>query len=285
MLSYINSLLDKMDGRTCLKVTIICALLFGFIDYAIGPELSFSVFYTIPIMAAVWYGNKWSGVVVAIVSSLAWLAADIAAGNTYSSYIVLVWNTTVRFCYFLIILWLLAILREKLALEEDLADTDQLTGMSNRRAFYERLDQEYSRYKRYPAPITIAYIDLDNFKKINDNLGHATGDALLQVVANKILNSIRKSDIAARLGGDEFAIIFPGLQPHDSVTIISKLNEELLSAMRAERWKVTFSIGAITFTELTESHRDMLKRVDDLMYTAKKSGKNNLIHQIWPNLS
>ena len=282
VLKYLDNYFADMSTGKCLLITLLCSFLLGVFDYLIGPDLSFSVFYTVPIMLAGWYGGKTTGVTVAIVSAGIWLSADLVAGSDYITPLIPLWNTLVRLVFFLIILWLLLIVRDKLALEESLADTDPLTGLANRRFFQEQLEREYARLRRYPEPVTIAYFDLDNFKYVNDRLGHDVGDELLKIVADTLSTSVRASDYSARLGGDEFAVIFPVLEHESVLPALQKLQAELLAAMQAKHWPVTFSIGAATFYELMDSSRDMIKLVDNLMYDVKKSGKNNIRHISWP---
>ena len=282
MFHYINNYLDGLGAKRCLTYMLAVSLLLGIIDFLIGPELSFSVFYTIPIMLAAWYGGKLAGLTVTFVSTGIWLAADLSAGSQYSTFFIPIWNTIVRLAFFLIILWLLLVVREKLSLEESLADTDPLTGLANRRFFLEQLEREYVRVSRYPETFTIVYFDLDNFKYVNDSLGHGEGDELLKIVAQTISTHTRSSDCSARLGGDEFAIMFPGMDTALALPVLKKLQGELLATMQDNNWPVTFSIGAVTFSEVMHSSRDMVKRVDDIMYEVKKTGKNNIIQIEWP---
>lgn len=282
MLILIDEWLKQSTTLKLLGVALTCVLLLGLIDYAIGPELSFSVFYTGPIMLAAWYGGRGTGLVIATASSGMWLAADVVSGLQYSHYWVPVWNTLVRLGFFVIILELLTLIRKTLELKASLADTDPLTGLPNRRAFQEEMARESARALRYPQPFTVAYIDLDNFKFINDSLGHDTGDELLKTVARTIQRNIRRSDTIARLGGDEFAALFPMADKAAAAVVIAKFHQKLLDAMQQQQWPVTFSIGAITFTKPMASMRDMLKAVDDLMYGVKKEGKNNTRHHQWP---
>jgi len=282
LLKYLNIFLDGLDPRECLVITLMISVLLGVLDFLIGPELSFSVFYTVPIMLAAWYGGKSVGLTVAVVSAGVWLGADLAAGSHYSTLLIPIWNTLVRLSFFLIILWLLLLVHKKLALEESLADTDPLTGLANRRFFLEQLEREYARFRRYPEPFTIAYFDLDNFKYVNDSMGHDVGDELLKVVAQTLSTSIRASDFAARLGGDEFAVLFPVLHQESAQPVLEKFSSELLAIMQEKDWPVTFSVGVVTFSEVMDSSRDMIKYVDDLMYAVKRSGKNNIRHLVWP---
>ena len=279
---YINTYLENLGTGSCLFLTLACSALLGVVDYLTGQEISFSVFYTAPIMLAAWYGGRRVGLSVAIVSAGVWLLADLAAGYHYSSLLIPAWNTLVRLGFFLIILWLLLIVRDQLALEESLADTDPLTGLANRRFFQEQFEREYARLRRYPEAFTIAYFDLDNFKCVNDTLGHNTGDELLKTVADALSTNIRASDFAARLGGDEFAVLFPVLDKDSAPPVLHKFSSEMLATMQRKNWPVTFSIGAVTFNAVMDSSREMIKCVDNLMYEVKKSGKNNIRHSVWP---
>ncbi|MDH5393653.1 MAG: GGDEF domain-containing protein [Gammaproteobacteria bacterium] len=285
MIELIDKYFKQLSNRYCFLMMLSWSLLLGVIDYLMGPEISFSVFYTIPIIIAGWYAGKNTGLIIAIVSAAIWLVADIAAGQQYSLALVPLWNTFVRLGFFLIILHLLIIVHDRLILEESLADTDPLTGLSNRRFFQEQLEREYARCRRYPEAFTIAYFDLDNFKYVNDSMSHDVGDELLVTVAAVLSDNIRKPDFAARLGGDEFAVLFPTLKAESTLPVLENLQAELLVAMQVKNWPVTFSIGVVTFSQLMDSSRDMIKLVDDLMYEVKKSGKNNIRHIIWPDES
>jgi len=281
-LEYINNYLNSLNGCRCLILALLISLCLGLLDYLIGPELSFSIFYTMPIMLATWYGGKNSGLVVAIISAGIWLSADLVASSDYENMMVPIWNTLVRLLFFMIIWKLLITVHEKLLLEESLADTDPLTGLANRRFFQEQIEREYQRALRHPVPFTLAYIDLDNFKYVNDTMGHDIGDELLQSVSSELSKGVRTSDFVARLGGDEFSILFPVLDQVTAAPVLEKLQKELLDLMREKSWPVTFSIGVVTFAEVMNSSRDMIKLVDDLMYDVKKSGKNNIRHIEWP---
>lgn len=172
-------------------------------------------------------------------------------------------------------------MRVKLELEERLADTDFLTGVNNSRSFYEHVESERVRAGRYGRPFTIAYIDIDNFKVINDTYGHDAGDQALQEVARAIQENVRQSDVIGRLGGDEFAGLFPEAGFEASRAILQNLMPILTGAMKHHNWLVTFSIGAVTFMKPMDTVRDMIKQVDGLMYRVKKLGKNNIMHIQW----
>jgi diguanylate cyclase (GGDEF)-like protein len=167
-------------------------------------------------------------------------------------------------------------LRSLLAKEHELARIDVLTTVPNRRAFYEALEKERVRALRYHRPMTIAYIDLDNFKKVNDSLGHAVGDELLVEVAAGLISNLRASDYVGRLGGDEFALLLPETDATAAKAVLRKLRLRLLDEMQAHRWPVTFSIGAATFLDPPGSLDVMIRLADETMYAIKAQGKDNV---------
>jgi diguanylate cyclase (GGDEF)-like protein len=167
-------------------------------------------------------------------------------------------------------------LQDALEKEKELARLDSLTGLSNRRAFYEVLEMEQKRARRYELPLTVAYLDVDDFKKINDSSGHALGDSVLVLVAQTIKNNIRSSDTVARLGGDEFAVLLPETEAAAAETVLRKLQAMLQSKTQEQGWSISFSIGVASFLFPPESLDDIIRTADEVMYAVKTSGKNNL---------
>lgn len=159
---------------------------------------------------------------------------------------------------------------------EELSRTDSLTGILNRRAFTELAQIEIDRARRYNHPISVAYIDLDNFKTVNDEMGHNTGDELLCSLTKIVKNNIREIDLFARLGGDEFILLLTKTDSKPGYDVLQKLKQMLLAEMEKNGWPVTFSIGLVTFYKPPEDIEEMIKKSDDLMYRAKRSGKNRV---------
>ena len=167
-------------------------------------------------------------------------------------------------------------LKGLLAKEQELARIDPLTNVPNRRAFYEALDKERVRSVRYRRPLTIAYVDIDNFKKVNDALGHAVGDELLVQVAAGLRSNLRASDFVGRLGGDEFAALLPETDATSAKLVLDKLRLRLFEEMKAHSWQVTFSIGAATFLDPPDSLDVIIRMADETMYSIKAHGKDNV---------
>jgi diguanylate cyclase (GGDEF)-like protein/PAS domain S-box-containing protein len=171
-------------------------------------------------------------------------------------------------------------LQEALESEKNLARVDFLTGIPNRRMFYQALTLEGKRSRRYGRPVTLVYIDVDNFKHLNDHFGHAKGDELLKTIGATLETSVRSTDMAARLGGDEFAILLPETDEPSASVIVSKLRLNLNAAIAPKGWPVTFSFGVVTFPVALDSTEDMVKRADEFMYEAKRGGKSAVVSRV-----
>ncbi|MCJ7779976.1 MAG: GGDEF domain-containing protein, partial [Acidimicrobiia bacterium] len=214
-------------------IVAVAAFLLGLvvsIDLVTGSDLSFSVFYLIPVAFVAWYVGGGAATAFAVISAVLWFGADRWAGSTYSQPLIPVWNTMVRLGFFLVVATILSALRRAARLQEELAGRDALTGLANLRRFTEAAELEVSRAKRYGHAISVAYLDLDDFKAVNDRFGHQGGDSLLQAVASTIAGRVRLSDTVGRLGGDEFALLMPETSADAATVVVEKLREALSGA-------------------------------------------------------
>ena len=255
-----------LDKWVILVFSSILIIFLGYLDYLSGFEFSFSLFYLLPVSITAWFVNRDSGFIISVFSALAWAISNRLAGEIYSHPGIGYWNTFVRLSIFVIVSQLLTDLKQAIQKERNSSRTDFLTGVTNSRSFFELASIELLRSKRYNRPLTVAYIDLDNFKQINDRFGHATGDSLLRVVAETMLSNLRRTDIVTRMGGDEFVVLFPETNEESAKVAITKLRDSLLETMEQNKWNVTFSIGAITFYSFTGTADELLRQVDELMY-------------------
>ena len=130
-------------------------------------------------------------------------------------------------------------------------------------------------------PYTLVYIDLDNFKMINDSLGHAAGDMVLKTVVDTIQAQIRSSDFLTRLGGDEFAILLTDIDREHAEIIVQRLQSSLLEKMAMNKWEITFSIGVLTILSMPESVDKLVSLTDSLMYDVKSRGKNAVKYSVF----
>lgn len=158
--------------------------------------------------------------------------------------------------------------------------TDHYTGLANRRAFLQRLENEMSRSLRYQGGFAIALIDLDKFKSVNDQFGHAAGDLVLDCYANDVLSEIRHHDIVARYGGEEFAVLFPNTEYAGALSALSNLRTRAAGirceVARGLRIPIpTFSAGLTMYCD-GDSTETLIGRADDALYQAKKHGRDRV---------
>ncbi|MDE2231822.1 MAG: GGDEF domain-containing protein [Candidatus Omnitrophica bacterium] len=262
---------------------IFMTLLIAFLNYLAGYEWGFAIFYLVPICVASWYGDLLLGVFTVFCSTTFWLFAETATGHHYSFFLIPYWNACMRGLLFLIISILIHHLKKSLLKEKLFARKDFLTSAANTKAFYESAEMEIIRSQRFKRPFCLAYIDCDNFKQINDRLGHSAGDNFLKEMVLVMNKNVRKTDTVARLGGDEFAILFSEMPGNVAKEIIIRIGRELKEAGKVKKWQATFSIGLISFAIAPSSVDEALKKADGLMYDAKKSGKNRMMLELSPN--
>ena len=284
--------------RTLVALAVVAGLAaVGLLDYVTGPWVSFALFYVAPVLGAAWWLGRGPALLAALTAGVAWFEAE-AWGHRGEPTRSLMWNSMTRLAMLIAMAAMVVRIREdrrrlkevnaRLSLlldaEEKLSRTDPLTGLPNRRAFLERLSDELARAKRSRQPVCIAYIDIDNFKRINDDKGHVEGDAFLKQVAQAIRETIRASDVASRLGGDEFAVLFTDAKR----SAVEPLAHRLLARSRSlgERYPgldIGASIGMAWFESAPDSAELLLDRADAAMYEAKSAGKHRFA--LWPSNS
>lgn len=268
--------LARLDSPAVLGISLGCVMVMGLIDYATGYEYSFAIFYVFPVAFAAWFINTKAGILISLFSAIVWDISNRLAGEHLSHPAIAYWNTATRFGFFIIIIALLTRLRQALEHERALSRTDYLSGALNSRAFYALVATEIERQRRHRHPFSLAYIDLDNFKSINDLYGHITGDELLKAVARMIAENLRTIDAVARLGGDEFAILLLETPADTAQLAMERMQALLLATMRQRQWPVTFSIGIVTCLVSPPSVDALVQLADDQMYLVKRNGKNNI---------
>ena len=264
--------------RLIFAVSLLCIVLAGYVDYQIGAQISMMLFYAVPILLSSRYCGRLEGFVVAVGAAASWLIVNLVQRFPGESEAILSWNAFTRFGIFVLIAYTVSLqtkLRKALEREQLRANTDRLTGLLNKGAFHERVEEEMRRSRRYHHPLSLAFIDLDNFKLVNDTNGHARGDKLLQLVSDSIIQTIRGTDFAGRVGGDEFTICFPESDGEQVRKAVEKLVKALDIMTSQSGWQVTASIGVVTCTDICDTYDELLGKADELMYVAKEKGKNS----------
>ena len=282
LLDTIHGWLDRQPAIVLSLLGLIGVAAIGLADYLTDPDLASSIFYVAPIAMVAWYGDRQPGLLISLVSAGTWLWADRTTGHAYSSPAILFWNAGVRFCFFLLITWLLTRLRFALDSEKELARLDAHTSLLNSRAFRDEAQHFLNLARRQGQPFSLVYLDLDNFKQLNDRHGHGEGDRILRAVAATLRESVRQSDLVGRLGGDEFALYLPATDAEGAAQFVAKIAGRLNEALAVTGGLVTASIGAVAFHTPPESLDDAIRLADQAMYRVKSDGKNSTRVVAWP---
>ncbi|GAB4235083.1 MAG: hypothetical protein Kow0049_19350 [Stanieria sp.] len=275
----IINFLNRLPPRLILYFSLVLIGLISAIDYVIKIDIALSIFYLVPITLITWFVNQKWGMIGSVASSISWFIADLQV-KVDDYWWLPYWNVLVRLGFFIITVSLLAALKKSYEYQKQLARTDSLTRLINRNSFLEILQLESFRSLRYQRPFTLAYLDIDDFKLINDHYGHSHGDSLLKLITQAIQKQIRATDTLARLGGDEFALLLPETNYESAQIVLQRVSSCCQQTTQSEFSLVGLSIGAITFVQPLDSIGQMLQKVDLLMYEVKKGGKNNFKHEL-----
>ena len=282
-LRQIDSVLRHRSPFEIRAMVFLMVVIISAAAYFLGYEITTSTFFIIPIALATWYGGYREGVFYVFLCTLIWYLVDtIFTEHQYNHPLIPYWNTAMRLGLFFVTSAFISVLKSQLNNEKNLSRTDSLTGVMNVRGFAEVAEKMFELGARHGRPTCLAYIDLDNFKKVNDKLGHREGDSVLQTVGEVFLQSMRRTDVVCRLGGDEFAIALPETNEAGANAAFQKLRNNLASAMQEHRWPVGFSIGVISFDKPPNNFDEAVKIADALMYKVKKNGKNNILFEHYP---
>ncbi len=260
----------KLGWFLGLSVLLLVAVI-AWVEKKLSYQLNLSLLYFVPIIAATRLFGVRVGLLAAFFCSVLTFTIDLFSGRQY-----IFWITPYMNAVMILAVYVAAVLLDgQYRHESQMARTDSLTGLLNRKAFFELLEVEADRCKRYHRPVSIAYVDVDDFKSLNDRYGHATGDRFLVTLARTLNKGSRMSDQTARLGGDEFAILMPETDEKGAHTVLKRLNG-LAQIMNKHLFSVTLSIGVVTFHKAPENAEAMVNEADRLMYQSKQKGKNRI---------
>jgi diguanylate cyclase (GGDEF)-like protein len=274
--SVSHSLLERLERLPRIAVLLLgLALVAGiaWLDYVTGPRLLLNVFYLLPVMLVAWVTASTAyGLIVVLATFLVGLLEAYLDGLHLYTLPVAAWNAGMRTAVFCIVLLLLAEVRKLVARLQQQSSTDELTGLANRRAFHAVAAREIERSRRYEHELSLAYLDIDGFKAVNDRNGHAVGDRVLVALAGLARATARSVDTVARLGGDEFVILMPETDAAAALPLAERLREACSQAAGTGRARVTCSVGVVTFERAPHDLEELLTSADALMYEAKAAG-------------
>jgi diguanylate cyclase (GGDEF)-like protein len=256
-----------------LLVTAIAGL-----EWATGTVVSVGLLHTLAIIAVTWLGSRRHGLLASGLAAVESLAAAVWSGAGLSLPALL--NAGTRLGVLVVVAVLVAGLRDALVEQRRLATVDPLTGSLNRRAFGLVAERERMRAGRTGSAITVAYFDLDEFKTINDEHGHATGDRLLRVFAASVRAGIRSTDVFSRMGGDEFVLLLPDTDAREAVTVVDRVRRILADLCAAEGTTITTSTGIATYRFPPSTIDAMVAGADELMYRAKTRGGDSVVGSV-----
>lgn len=255
---------------------IVLTLLVYWANDQMPPDVRLGILYIVPVLLVTWTeGLAWGvGFAVATIG-----LREVVAWEQLPQGTAALWRLVNAGSYVAVLGVAMAGLQRLRLIQEQLsqlATHDSLTSLVNARAFAARLTQELERNRRYPRPLSLMYLDLDDFKVINDSHGHQTGDAVLRLVADAMRSSVRQADIVGRLGGDEFAVLMPETDAQLADTAAKRLATGLRTVFKGTP-TVTASIGVVSCTASDANTDDLLRRADQAMYEAKRAGKDRVV--------
>jgi len=265
-------------GATVIAVALVLSVAAA--DVYSGPSIDLTLLYVGPIGFGTFFAGLGVGAGLAVLAAACSVVSSRIAGEHIAPALV-AWNAAQQLGVFLLLAGVLDAFKKRLLHEQQAARTDSLTSLANRRAFVESAWVELERARRHGRPLSLLYIDCDDFKAVNDRLGHVGGDAVLAAVGVTLQEAVRGHDTVARLGGDEFGILLPEIDGPGASALAERLRSQLREAL-SRRWdRVTFSIGVATFVTPPASVDEMILRADELMYQAKRSGKDGWRAGTW----
>lgn len=250
-------------------------------DYLTSYELSLSAFYVLIILAVSWFCGIWWGGFFAFFAMFCEIQIGLLTGNPFSDAAYFYVSIGNRLFAYLLIAYLTATVRSLYEQAQSAARVDFVTGVTNSTGFYEKVAVEMARHRRSRAPFSVAYVNCDYFKIINDGLGHREGDRVLKTVAQTLEATLRRTDVVARLGGDEFALVLPHTAEAEALTVIRKVCGHLDRAMTAHDWPITFSVGVGVFPRVPADVDHIIAFCGRLMQRVKALGKNKIMHRVY----
>jgi diguanylate cyclase (GGDEF)-like protein len=240
-------------------------------------DVRLGILYIVPVLLVTWHDGLIWGIAFAVGTGLLRYVTGLERMAPDTPLAIRLANEAAYLLVLGVAMAGLAQLQRTQTALQRMATQDELTGALNARGFEERLAQELDRDRRYNLPLALLYLDLDDFKAVNDRHGHRTGDAVLRLIVNATRRAVRQSDIIGRLGGDEFAVLMPETEGAVAQAAATRLADGLRTVFQGTP-SVTASIGLVSTANVaTMRAEDLLRRADRAMYEAKREGKDRVV--------
>lgn len=246
------------------------------LDVRTPPQLRLGILFVIPVLLATWHGGLWWGTGFACATALLRFLGSVDELPPGTPLAFRLLNEGAYLVVVGVAVAGLSQLRRTQTLLELLASHDPLTAVLNARAFSDELGRELGRSRRYGRPLALIYLDLDDFKAVNDAHGHATGDAVLRLVADAMRSAVRAADVVGRLGGDEFAVLMPETEGPVAEAAATRLASGIRTVFHGTP-SVTASIGVVAVGAIDAGSNAVLRKADQAMYQAKRAGKDRVV--------
>ncbi len=248
-------------------------------DVFTSEELSLSIFYAIPVVIAAWRLGRLPSLIVTAIAAALCVAIDIQGHAPYSHPFYLYWANFARFAFLAIVAVVVSRLRAAHDALARLARHDPLTGLLNRRGFVERASVELARARRAQRSMSMVLIDVDDFKKLNDDRGHEAGDEVLRIIG-RVMSNVRGADVAVRLGGDEFGLLIPDAGMDGAKAVVARISDAATEQFLRAGLRVTLSLGVSVFGSPPADVDALIREADSAMYHVKRGTKDSVQYRL-----
>lgn len=266
----------RVSTPVAIAGTLAALMLVAAVDDAIGDRWTLGLFYYFPVAFAAWRLGRGLALGVGLLCSAVWYLFASQQGMATDDTLALWWSIAAQLLSYAVVAVVVSEMRELFERERRLARYCHLTGALSGRAFRDVLDQEVALAQQRGAPLGLVYVDMDDFKALNDRRGHAAGDAALEAFAAAVQSTLRDGDYFARTGGDEFVVLLTG-PGSDERAVIDHIRRTATTALGRAEIAAGCSMGAILVPgDRMIDAGDLMRRADKAMYEAKRAGKGGL---------
>lgn len=281
MLDWLSEMFSRIPALLRSVIVITLALFVAALDSLTPGYISFIGYYLIPLFLSIWYFSRSSTFVlvfaIVLLSRLYVVERAVPVSKPFWEFALTFGSPLISFTFFS---FLVINLKRYVHNIAENGDKDELTGLRNRRSFFALGKYELMRRNRVRYPLTVAMMDIDCFKTLNDTQGHDAGDKLLIAFSECLISSLRHIDIIARIGGDEFALMLPNTNFEQTKLVLGRLHTHLQPVLKSFGCDdLGCSVGAVNVKAETPDGEinDLLKRADTLMYKVKNNNKNHIL--------